>query len=164
MMYITWHKKPIGCSYHWTISKNAMNYKAFRTDASLGSWIKTHKIKLKLQHITRDTHDKSIILGKTYIVTNKDIKERTFYRKTEIPKRAKKVIGLSNGSYVDCYIIVNKTFNIVYRPNPNSVTDYKLGKLDMTKKHEKSYLIDSTYLKSYWQCEDKIDLGIAKHV
>ena len=61
---------------------------------------------------------------------------KPFWNKNEIPRGAKRIKALSNGSLVDCYYIKdkkNKTITI-YRPNPNAKKVYKPLSL---KKHIK---------------------------
>jgi len=48
-----------------------------------------------------------------------------FRSMNEIPVGAKKVIDLSNGSYVECYIAKIENNMAIFRPNPNDKDIYK---------------------------------------
>ena len=92
---------------------------AFRTKKEYESCLENLKIKLNFRE-TRVT-DSNII--KIY-TAEKIITEKSFLKKEEV-KGLKKVIGLSNGSKVDCYIQEIDDINVeIYRPNPNAEEVY----------------------------------------
>ena len=92
---------------------------AFRTKKEYESCLKNLKIKLKFRE-TKVTDSNVIkIYTAEKIVTN-----RSFWKKEEV-KNLKKVVGLSNGSKVDCYIHEIDDINVeIYRPNPNAKEVY----------------------------------------
>ena len=92
---------------------------AFRTKKEFESCLKNLNISLKFQE-TKVT-DSNVI--KIY-TANKIITNKLFWKKEEV-KGFKKVVGLSNGSKVDCYINEIDAIEVeIYRPNPNSKEVY----------------------------------------
>ena len=92
---------------------------AFRTKKEYESCLENLKIKLKFRE-TRTT-DTNVI--KIY-TANKIITSKSCWKKEEV-KNLKKVVGLSNGYKVDCYIHEIDNINVeIYRPNPNSKEVY----------------------------------------
>ena len=93
---------------------------AFRTKKEFESCLKNLNISLKFQE-TKVT-DSNII--KIY-TAEKIVTNRYFWKKEEV-EGLKKVIGLSNGYKVDCYIFYNiDGINVeIYRPNPNAEEVY----------------------------------------
>lgn len=57
--------------------------------------------------------------------TNTMYQSMSFRKIEDIPKGAKKIKGLSNGSIVDCYYINESSVLTVFRPNPNDEDIYK---------------------------------------
>ena len=99
---------------------------AFRTKKEYESCLENLKIKLKFRE-TKVTDSNVIkIYTAEKIVTN-----RYFWKKEEV-EGLKKVIGLSNGYKVDCYIFYNiDGINVeIYRPNPNAKEVYNEYDLD----------------------------------
>ena len=114
-MIIYEYEKPTKFGYQYIIGKIG----AFRTEKEYLSCLKNLNIKLKFQE-TRVTNDDVI---KIY-TTNKIITNKLFWKKEEV-KNLKKVVGLSNGSKVDCYIHEIDDINVeIYRPNPNAEEVY----------------------------------------
>ena len=93
---------------------------AFRTKKEFESCLKNLNISLKFRE-TRVT-DSNII--KIY-TAEKKITKKSFWKKEEV-EGLKKVVGLSNGYKVDCYIFYNiDGINVeIYRPNPNAEEVY----------------------------------------
>ena len=93
---------------------------AFRTKKEFESCLKNLNISLKFQE-TKVT-DSNVI--KIY-TANKIITKKSFWKKEEV-EGLKKVVGLSNGYKVDCYIFYNiDGINVeIYRPNPNAEEVY----------------------------------------
>lgn len=51
--------------------------------------------------------------------------KRSFWKKQEVPKNARAIKALSNGSVVKCYYTINNNVVTFYRPNPNAKNVYK---------------------------------------
>ena len=114
-MIIYEYEKAIGIGYKYVLS----DITGFRTKKEFESCLKNLKIKLKFRE-TRTT-DTNVI--KIY-TANKIITSKSFWKKEEV-KNLKKVVGLSNGYKVDCYIHEIDNINVeIYRPNPNSEEVY----------------------------------------
>jgi len=114
-MIIYEYEKAIGVGYKYILSDVA----GFRTKKEFESCLKNLNIKLKFRE-TKVT-DSNVI--KIY-TANKIITNKSFLKKEEV-KGFKKVIGLSNGSKVDCYIHEIDDINVeIYRPNPNAEEVY----------------------------------------
>lgn len=80
--------------------------------------------KLGVKVIHRNIYTGSEPLGTDYDIKNSNVK---FWDKKSLPRGAKKIKALSNGSLVDCYFTKdkqNKTIEI-YRPNPNAKKVYR---------------------------------------
>ena len=92
---------------------------AFRTKKEYESCLKNLNISLNFLK-TKVTNDDVI---KIY-TAEKIINNRSFWKKEEV-EGFKKVVGLSNGSKVDCFINeINDIEVEIYRPNPNSKEVY----------------------------------------
>jgi len=114
-MIIYEYEKAIGVGYKYILSDVA----GFRTKKEFESCLKNLNIKLKFRE-TKVT-DSNII--KIY-TAEKIVTNRSFWKKEEV-KNLKKVVGLSNGSKVDCYIHEIDDINVeIYRPNPNAKEVY----------------------------------------
>lgn len=106
---------------------------AFRTEKGFEHFKEVYNLKVRN------------IQEKKYMNTNDSIKliyfepiiidePSTFWKKEDIKKGMKHFIGLSNGSYVDCYYKHYKNYTLVIRPNPNSMEVYKpYDKFSMSK-------------------------------
>ena len=70
----------------------------------------------------RDTSDTIKLIYFEPIIIDEPL---TFWKKEEIKRGMKHFIGLSNGSYVDCYYKHYKDHVLVMRPNPNAKEVYK---------------------------------------
>ena len=114
-MIIYEYEKAIGVGYKYILSDVA----GFRTKKEFESCLKNLNIKLKFRE-TKVT-DSNII--KIY-TAEKKITNKSFWKKEEV-EGFKKVVGLSNGYKVDCYIHEIDDINVeIYRPNPNSKEVY----------------------------------------
>lgn len=64
--------------------------------------------------------------GETHVYSVDGAIENKYFRHMEeIPAGAKKFKGLSNGSFVDCYLLNKNNIVTIYRPNPNNPEIYK---------------------------------------
>ena len=114
-MIIYKYEKDTKFGYQYIISEVG----AFRTKKEFESCLKNLNISLNFLK-TKVTNDDVI---KIY-TAEKIITEKSFWKKEEV-KGLKKVIGLSNGSKVDCYIHEIDDINVeIYRPNPNAKEVY----------------------------------------
>lgn len=62
---------------------------------------------------------------------------RKFWKLSDLPKNAKPIFALSNGSIVKCYYTNTKTTVRIYRPNPNAKAIYKPLSLEKHIAHHK---------------------------
>ena len=114
-MIIYEYEKAIGIGYKYVLS----DITGFRTKKEFESCLKN--LNISLNFLKTKVTDSNII--KIY-TAEKIITERSFWKKEEV-KGLKKVIGLSNGSKVDCYIQEIDDIEVeIYRPNPNSKEVY----------------------------------------
>ena len=114
-MIIYEYEKVTKYGYQYIIGKIG----AFRTEKEYLSCLKNLNIKLKFQE-TRVTNDDVI---KIY-TAEKIINNISFWKKEEV-EGFKKVVGLFNGSKVDCFINeINDIEVEIYRPNPNAKEVY----------------------------------------
>ena len=121
-MIIYEYEKAIGVGYKYILS----DFAGFRTKKEFESCLKNLNISLKFQE-TKVT-DTNVI--KIY-TAEKKITKKSFWKKEEV-EGFKKVVGLSNGYKVDCYIFYNiDGINVeIYRPNPNAEEVYNEYDLD----------------------------------
>ena len=114
-MIIYEYEKATKFRYQYIISEVG----AFRTKKEYESCLKN--LNISLNFLKTKVTDSNII--KIY-TAEKIITEKSFWKKEEV-KGLKKVIGLSNGSKVDCYIHEIDDINVeIYRPNPNAKEVY----------------------------------------
>ncbi len=109
------------------------NIAGFKNEKQLKKFMK--KIGIKVVDLKRYPNDEMRC-------TNYNIKNGPyFWNKKQLPRGAKKMKALSNGSLVDCYFVKdkqNKTIEI-FRPNPNAKKVYHPLSLKKHIKHEKKY-------------------------
>jgi len=114
-MIIYEYEKATKFRYQYIISEVG----AFRTKKEYESCLKN--LNISLNFLKTKVTDSNII--KIY-TAEKIITEKSFLKKEEV-EGFKKVVGLSNGSKVDCYIHEIDNINVeIYRPNPNSKEVY----------------------------------------
>ena len=114
-MIIYEYEKATKFRYQYIISEVG----AFRTKKEYESCLKN--LNISLNFLKTKVTDSNII--KIY-TANKIITKKSFWKKEEV-EGLKKVIGLSNGYKVDCYIHEIDDINVeIYRPNPNSKEVY----------------------------------------
>lgn len=78
--------------------------------------------KFNIALLPKDENDSVIIFE-----TSKKIMDsnRKFWKLSDLPKNAKPIFALSNGSIVKCYYTNTKTTVRIYRPNPNAKEIYQ---------------------------------------
>jgi len=114
-MIIYEYEKATKFRYQYIVSEVG----AFRTKKEYESCLKN--LNISLNFLKTKVTDSNII--KIY-TAEKIITEKSFLKKEEV-EGFKKVVGLSNGSKVDCYIHEIDNINVeIYRPNPNSKEVY----------------------------------------
>lgn len=99
-------------------------YTAFKYDKGFEHFKEIYNLKIKKVEIKkyRNTNDDIKLIYFESIVIDEPL---TFWKKKDIKKGMKHFIGLSNGSYVDCYYKHYKNYTLVMRPNPNAKEVYK---------------------------------------
>lgn len=119
--FITWTEKPVEMGYHYCVTTKGGSYVAFKTTRDFYIWVERHGFILN-----KGGEGKSTRRGKykTWFIDNKTIKEVIFSHKSQVDKKATMYYDLSNGTYAQCYILVGKKENIIYRPNPNNKEVY----------------------------------------
>lgn len=123
-MTIIKYETPQGVGYKYCVIKGAYNYTAYREKKDFEKWLKALDITVEKIGENFDSRKGKIEIYKP----NKNITiiENIFRSKDyEKVKKYKKVVGLSNGSKVDCYINkINDNIIEIYRPNPNDKDIY----------------------------------------
>lgn len=73
--------------------------------------------------------------------TNKTIidSKKSFWKLSDLPKNAKPIYALSNGSIVRCFYTNTKRSVRIYRPNPNAKAIYKPFSTKRHIAHHKKY-------------------------
>ena len=118
--------------YKFLITRGATNWTAFKTVAGFKQFMKVYGLQID----TTKTQIQELIYSNGRIMHIKfkpsKFNEYSFWKLSDIPnfKKCKKFIGLSNGSYVDCFYKQWKNGNIVYRPNPNAKDVYQPLSID----------------------------------
>jgi len=113
------------------------NIASFATEEQLEFFKNTLGFKTRLLKILHAGTDKEIKI----LLSNYTILSDYFLRLEDIPKRAKPIKALSNGSIVTCYYCKNykqKTITI-YRPNPNCKSIYIPLSTEEHIAHQKIY-------------------------
>lgn len=97
---------------------------AYRTDKGFEHFKEIYNLKVKSTEtkMYKNTKETFKIIYFEPIIIDEPL---TFWKKEDIKKGMKHFIGLSNGSYVDCYYKHYKTYVLIMRPNPNSKKVYK---------------------------------------
>lgn len=135
-----YNTKPYQKDYTISIDmyKNTMfNIASFQTLEQFEFFRKTLDFKIELFEIINKGTEKET---KIYI-SNYKIVDSFFWKLEELPKRAKPIKALSNGSIVTCYYCKNYKDNTItiYRPNPNAKDIYNPLDLEQHIKHKQIY-------------------------
>lgn len=114
--------------YKFLIRKGCTNWTAYKTVTGFKQFMKVYGLEIDTT-MTEIINNEYQPNNKTMLIKFKPSKfdEHSFWKIEDIPnfKICKKFVGLSNGSYVDCYYKKLKHGNVVYRPNPNAKEVYK---------------------------------------
>lgn len=102
--------------------RNGFGRTAFRTDRGYALFCDMYGLS-KPKRVVKFSNNKCS--GKTYFLEG-NFEVVSFWKKSDIPLKAKKFIGLCNGSYVECYSIKQKDgSHLILKPNPNAKSVYK---------------------------------------
>lgn len=108
---------------HWIIHNGAFYFAEFNTGKQLDEFLKKLKImigqRIKYNESSDAIYQESALQYYDGTVIT-DIKSYLFWNIEELPKKAKPIRALSNGSLVTCYYLRVKNTLHWFRPNPNS--------------------------------------------
>lgn len=110
------------------VKNPSFHFASFKNLQQLNKHLKKFKIKLDIAEI----RDGFILCecSKTFIFRG------YFWKKQQLPKGAKKIKALCNGSFVDCFYKITPKKVFWYRPNPNAKEIYKPLSLEKHIKYE----------------------------
>jgi hypothetical protein len=120
-LYCAVTEREVGCGYHYCITAGAYSETAYRTEKGYLNYLERTKLESELidTYISKEK-------GKTEIYRlHGKYQEKSFWNMEEIPEGANKFVGLSNGSYVDCYYADVDGIRTIFKPNPNAKEVYK---------------------------------------
>lgn len=116
-----WHRA------RYIIHRGEWHFAEFETGEQLDFFMNTTGVYMGIvtdRHYTSTEPDGTPCnLYQRSTLTISYIEELFFWTKDEIPKNAKPIKALSNGSIVTCYFIKRKDTLYFYRPNPNASRD-----------------------------------------
>ena len=98
--------------------------KAFKTDKGFKHFKEIYNLKVKDIEILKCKGCNEYI-KKIYFKPITINEPLSFWKKEEIKKGMKHFMGLSSGSYVDCYYKHYRNYVLVMKPNPNAPEVYK---------------------------------------
>lgn len=140
-LYITSYLMPfdngVNGGYKHVLSLGAQSWMGFHTDEGLRRIIEIF-----------DLHPELIRVRVAYDIENCEvydykcpeiIEDIGFKSFSELPQRCDSFIGLSNGSYVTCYVHKDGDHVTIYRPNPNYKDVYKPLPKEVMKKFRQIY-------------------------
>lgn len=111
--------------YRYIIQEDGMSWTACKNDNEFRYFLQNYGLKINPKHTQIHDYRK---YGKGRLITTSfcphTIDERYFWNMDEVPKNATRFIGLENGSYVDCYSVIEVNKTTIYRPNPNAKSVY----------------------------------------
>lgn len=117
--------KTVGCGYKYVITRGAMAWTAYKTDAGFKNFMNVYGLKINpkmteyrdYRHLGRD---RKIVTA----MYDKKVNDHYFWNMEQVPETAVKTIALCNGEYVDCYADDHGDSIDFYRPNPNAKEIY----------------------------------------
>lgn len=127
MLYLTIYLdgKKSDCGYKYIITRDGISWRACRNDNEFRYFLQNYGLKIDAKRT--QVHDYRQY-GKGRSITTSfcphTINERYFWNMDEVPNNAIRFIGLENGSYVDCYSVIDADKTTIYRPNPNAKSVY----------------------------------------
>lgn len=116
--------KTSDCGYKYIIQKNGMSWTACRNDNEFRYFLQNYGLKINPERtqIHYNKYKKTRVLTTSFFPHIID--ECYFWNMDEVPKNATRFIGLENGSYVDCYSVIEANRTTIYHPNPNAKSVY----------------------------------------
>lgn len=120
-----------------TLNDTMFNIASFDNEGQLELFRQTLSFKIKQIETINPFLNNEV---KIY-VTNYKIIDNYFWKIEELPKNAKPILALSNGSIVTCYYSKNYKNNTItiYRPNPNAKDIYKPLKIEDHISHHRIF-------------------------
>lgn len=113
------------CGYKYVITKDFSSWTAFKTDNEFRYFLQYTGLKINPENTQvydgRNDGRPSVITTSFY---HHNVDEYPFWNTEEIPNNAVPFIGLSNGSYVNCYSVIEEEKTTLYKPNPNAYSVY----------------------------------------
>lgn len=148
MLYLTIYLdgKTSDYGYKYIIQKDWLSWHAFRTDNEFRYFLQYTGLKINAKQTQIHDYRQR---GKDRVITTSFyphiVEDQYFWNMDEVPNNATRFIGLENGSYVDCYSVIDADKTTIYRPNPNAKTVY----LPYEYKEIVERLIKGVFLKGY---------------
>lgn len=132
--------------YKYVITRDYTSWTACRNDNEFRYFLQNTGLKINPEHT--QIHDLRQ-QGKGRIITTafcpRNIEETYFWNIDEIPQNAVHFIGLCNGSYVNCYTLIEESKTTIYKPNPNAKSVY----LPYEHKETRERLAKGVFLNGY---------------
>lgn len=134
------------CGYKYIMTRDGASWTACRNDNEFRYFLQNTGLKINPE--CTQLHDMRE-QGKGRIITSsffpRSVEKCLFWNIDEIPQNATHFIGLSNGSYVNCYSFIEDNKTTIYRPNPNAKSVY----LSYEGKEIMERLAKGVFLKGY---------------
>lgn len=116
-----------GCGYKFVVQQDCTAWTAYRTNRGFKRFLELTGLeidpsKTKYWDCTAVGHGRRVFMQCNPRKVND---HKSFWNRSDVPEGARKFIGLSNGQYVDCYVVSNAEEATIYRPNPNAKEVYK---------------------------------------
>lgn len=114
-----------GCGYKYVMVKDCTSWRACRNDNEFRYFLQFTGLKINPVH-TKINDYRHIGKGRTITTAfyPHKVDDLYFWNIEEIPTNAKPIIDLCNGSYVNCYTVIDGDKTIIYKPNPNAKSVY----------------------------------------
>jgi len=120
-LYLEVSEKTRGIGYHYIVTAGATANTAFKTEQGYKNFLERTGLTPEFQQTVNSREYGKVDCYKLHGKYN----ERYFKSMEEIPQDAKQYVGLSNGSYVDCYYADVDEVRTMFLPNPNYKEVYK---------------------------------------
>ena len=119
--YMEVSEKPRGINYHYIITSGATSHTAFKTEQGYRNYLERTGLIPEFQQTVNSREHGKVDCYKLLGQYN----EKYFRSMDEMPQDAKQYVGVSNGSYVDCYYADVDGVRTMFLPNPNEKEVYK---------------------------------------
>ena len=121
-LFLTKTEKETGIGYYYCITAGAgIGLEAFRTEEEFNAYLQRTGLTVEFR-----SEFESKECGHTELYSLIGCyHDALFWSMNEIPEDAQKFIGLSNGSYVNCFYADVDGIRTIFRPNPNAKEVYK---------------------------------------